>query len=211
MAAMDVIYLDNNATTKPAPQVVEAMTPYLGELYGNPSSVHRLGQRSRQAIDEARSQIAQLVGCTEGELMFTGGGTEAINTAVRGILNARLPRNRIITSTVEHSATRELCQQLAREGAQVVEIEVDRDGLLNLDQLKKELDERATDVALVTMMWANNETGVLQPASAAVPAMRSKAISRFMMHLLGGGTSQRCIVTGDRAQRKLRVLCDNKT
>src|SRR5438046_2402839 len=102
---MDVVYLDNNATTKPAPQVVKAMMPFLTELYGNPSSVHRFGQRARQAIDEARGRIAALVGCAEAELWFTGGGTESINTAVRGLLGARSPRKKIVTSSVEHSAT----------------------------------------------------------------------------------------------------------
>src|SRR5580704_8735751 len=101
---MVLVYLDNNATTQPAPQVVEAMLPYLTELYGNPSSVHRFGQRARQAIDEARARIAALVRCSESELLFTGGGTEAINTAIRGLLSARSPRKRIVISTVEHSA-----------------------------------------------------------------------------------------------------------
>src|SRR6476661_8304058 len=113
---MDVTYLDNNATTKPAPEVVEAMLPYLTEWYGNPSSVHRFGQRARQAIDEARAHIARLVHCAESELMFTGGGTEAVNTAIHGLLAARAPRRRIVTTTVEHSASRELCAQLAKEG-----------------------------------------------------------------------------------------------
>src|SRR5258706_9553112 len=112
---MDLVYLDNNATTKPAAEVVAAMLQYYVEFYGNPSSVHRFGQRARQAIDEARAQIAGLIGCADAELMFTGGGTEAINTAVRGIAAARAPRRRIVTTTVEHSATRELCQQLAKE------------------------------------------------------------------------------------------------
>src|SRR5215212_5933753 len=88
-AAMDVVYLDNNATTRPAPEVVEAMLPYLTEFYGNPSSVHRFGQRARQAIDEARAQVASLIGCADAEVMFTGGGTESVNTAIRGILLAR--------------------------------------------------------------------------------------------------------------------------
>ncbi|HEY7115041.1 MAG TPA: aminotransferase class V-fold PLP-dependent enzyme, partial [Tepidisphaeraceae bacterium] len=151
---MDVVYLDNNATTEPAPQVVEAMLPYLTDWYGNPSSVHRFGQRARQAIDEARGQVATLVGCAESELLFTGGGTEAINTAIRGLLTARSPRNRIVTSSVEHSATRELCAQLAKEGARVVEIDVDVRGALDVDQLATEITD---ETALVTIMWANNE------------------------------------------------------
>src|SRR5436190_14051335 len=117
---MDVTYLDNNATTQPAPEVVAAMLPLLTEWYGNPSSVHRFGQRARQAIDEARAQLAGLVKCAEAELTFTGGGTEAINTVIRGMLAARVAgaggaQRRLVTSTVEHSATRELCGQLVRE------------------------------------------------------------------------------------------------
>jgi cysteine desulfurase len=157
---MDLVYLDNNATTRPAPEVVDAMLPYLTEWYGNASSVHRFGQRSRQAIDEARAQISAAIGCADSELLFTGGGTEGINTAVRGLLAARAPRKRIITSAVEHSATRELCAQLAKEGAEVVEISVDHRGRLDLDRLGEVVDDSA---ALVTLMWANNETGVLFP------------------------------------------------
>ena len=160
---MELVYLDNNATTKPAPEVVAAMTPYLTEWYGNPSSVHRFGQRARQGIEEARSQVAALLGCADAELLFTGGGTEAVNTAVRGLLTARAPRKRIVTTTVEHSATRELCQQLVKEGAEVVEIGVDQLGRLDLDVLRTAVTD---DTALVTTMWANNETGVLFPVKA---------------------------------------------
>ena len=157
---MDMIYLDNNATTRPAAEVVEAMLPYLTEWYGNPSSVHRFGQRARQAVDEARALVAGAIGCADSELSFTGGGTEAINTAIRGILGARAPRRRIITSAVEHSATRELCAQLAKEGSEVIEVPVDLHGTLHLDQLAASVD---SDTALATFMWANNETGVLFP------------------------------------------------
>src|SRR5881392_2754401 len=115
------IYLDNNATTRPAPEVVAAMLPYLTEWYGNPSSVHRFGQRSRHAIDEARAQVAALIGCADSEISFFGGGTEAIDSAIRGLLAARGPRNKIVTTAVEHSATRELCRELAKSGTQVVE------------------------------------------------------------------------------------------
>src|SRR5687767_1714411 len=113
---MDLVYLDNNATTKPAPEVVEAILPYLTEWYGNPSSVHRFGQRSRQAIDEARGKVAALIGCAESEVLFTGGGTEAVNTAIRSLALTRLPRKKVITTTVEHSATRELLKGMAVEG-----------------------------------------------------------------------------------------------
>jgi cysteine desulfurase len=159
---MEVVYLDNNATTRPAPEVIAEMTPYLAEWYGNPSSIHRFGQRSRQAIDEARGRIATLIGCAESELLFTGGGTESINTAIRGLLATRAPRKRIITTTVEHSATRELCQQLIREGYEVTEIGVDRQGAIDLDALPSALTD---DTALVSIMWANNETGVIFPVA----------------------------------------------
>ena len=170
---MDVIYLDNNATTKPAPEVVEAMLPYLTESYGNPSSVHRFGQRARQAIDEARARVAQAIGCDDSELLFTGGGTEGINTALRGLLTARAPRRKIVTSTVEHSATRELCAQLVKEGAEVVEIRVDQGGELDLDRLDASVDEQT---ALVTLLWANNETGVLFPVEQVAKTCRASRV-----------------------------------
>lgn len=170
---MDLVYLDNNATTRPAPEVVEAMLPYLTDWYGNPSSVHRFGQRSRQAIDDARAQVSAAIGCGESELLFTGGGTESINTAVRGLLAPRAPRKRIITSTVEHSATRELCAQLVREGAEIVELPVDQKGLLDFDRLRAAVDEQA---ALVTLMWANNETGVLFPVQEVAAICRAARV-----------------------------------
>jgi len=157
---MPLVYLDNNATTMPDPAVVAAMMPFLTELYGNPSSVHRFGQRARVAVDEARLQIARLVGCSDSELIFTGGGTESINTAVRGLAASRSPRRKIVTTTVEHSATRELCEQMSREGWTISELPVDREGRLDLDRLRAAMTD---DVALATIMWANNETGVIFP------------------------------------------------
>src|SRR5580693_9448685 len=162
MTSTDVIYLDNNATTRPAPEVVEAMLPFLTEYYGNASSVHRFGQLARAAVDQARALVAELIGCRDSELTFTGSGTESVNTAIRGILAARSPRRKIVTSMVEHSATRELCQQLGREGFEICEIEVDGLGRLALDALAAALGD---ETALVTLMWANNETGVIFPIS----------------------------------------------
>ena len=155
-----MIYLDNNATTQPAPEVVAAMLPYLTELYGNASSVYRFGQRARQAIDEARANVAALIGCADAELVFTAGGTESINTALRGLLLTRAPRNQIVTSTVEHSAVRELCKHLGRDGAEVVAVPVDGEGNLDMDRLESSV---GPDTALVSIMWANNETGVVFP------------------------------------------------
>jgi cysteine desulfurase len=157
---MQLVYLDNNATTKPAPEVVEAMLPYLTEWYANASSVHRFGQRSRQAIDEARSQVASLIGCDDSELVFTSGGTESINTAINGLLASRGPRRMILTSTVEHSAVNAVCKHLGRDRAEVLQIPVDSSGSLDLDRLDSLLSD---ETALVSVMWANNETGVILP------------------------------------------------
>ena len=171
--AMEMVYLDNNATTKPAPEVIAAMLPFFQEWYGNPSSVHRFGQRARQAIDEARALLAVLIGCSEAELSFTGGGTEAVNTAIRGILAARSPRNKLVISSVEHSATRELCQQLGREGHEITTIEVDESGALDLDQLAASVTD---ETALVSIMWANNETGVLFPVEKIAALCRERRV-----------------------------------
>jgi cysteine desulfurase len=172
-STVDNVYLDNNATTRPAPEVVQAMLPYLSDWYGNPSSVHRFGQRARHAIDQARTQIASLVGCDDSALLFTSGGTESINAAIRGILAPRAPRRKVITSSVEHSATRELCQQLRREGIEVVEIEVDSQGMLNFDQLGSVIDDQS---ALVSIMWANNETGVIFDVRRIAELCRAKNV-----------------------------------
>jgi cysteine desulfurase len=166
---VDVIYLDNNATTRPDPQVVEAMLGVLTEFYGNPSSVHRFGQRARHAVDIARAQLAALIGCAESELLLTGGGTESINTALRGLLKSRAPRKRIITTAVEHSATRQLCQELARNGVENVEIGVDHLGRLDLPAWSAAIDEQT---ALATAMWANNETGVIFPVAELAATCR---------------------------------------
>ncbi|MBC7784429.1 MAG: aminotransferase class V-fold PLP-dependent enzyme [Burkholderiales bacterium] len=162
---MRLTYLDNNATTMPAPEVVAEMNQYLTDYWGNPSSAHRFGQRARQGVDIARQQLADLVGVEANDIWFAGGGTEAVNTNIRNLLASRGHRKKIITSTVEHSATRELGLQLEREGYQVVRIGVDRQGDLDLSQLLTEVDD---DTALVSMIWANNETGVVFPVDQIV-------------------------------------------
>ncbi|HEY1922116.1 MAG TPA: cysteine desulfurase family protein [Tepidisphaeraceae bacterium] len=164
------IYLDNNATTRPAPEVVEAMFPYLTDLYANPSSVHRFGQLSRKAIDDARASVANLINSRDADITFTSAGTESVNTAIRGILAARAPRKQIITSTTEHSATRELCQQLGREGAEIIQIPVDHAGNLDIPALTAALNE---ETALVTLLWANNETGVIFPIAQIADLTRN--------------------------------------
>jgi cysteine desulfurase len=165
----DVAYLDNNATTRPAPEVAAAMCRYLENEWGNPSSVHCMGQVARAAIDEARAHVAALVGCRDFELTFTGGGTEASNCALRGLFKIRRPRSRVVTSTVEHSATKALCRVLAEEGAQIVAINVDELGRLDMNELAAAVNE---ETALVSMIWANNETGVLFEAAAIAELCR---------------------------------------
>ena len=155
-----MIYLDNNATTPVDPRVLEAMLPFLGEQAGNPSSPHAPGRAARAAMEKAREQVASMLGARADEIVFTGGGTESINTAIRGALAAQPGKRRIVTSSIEHSATMNLCAQLEREGFQVVRLPVDRGGRPDLEEYRNALGD---DVALVTFIWANNETGVLFP------------------------------------------------
>ncbi len=165
-----IIYLDNNATTRPDPQVVQAMLPFLSDQYANPSSVHRFGQLARKAIDDARASVAGLINCRDADLTFTSAGTESVNTAIRGILAARAGRKGIVTSTTEHSATRELCRQLAREGCEIHQVPVDHEGRLDLAALAAALSDQT---ALVSLLWANNETGVIFPIGQVAELCRN--------------------------------------
>jgi len=157
---MKTIYFDNNATTRVAEEVLEAMKPYFCDLYGNPSSMHTFGGQVGRKIGEAREQAASLIGCEPGEILFTSGGTESDNTAIRGALAAAPRRRKIITSRVEHPAVLTLCRELANHGYTVAEIGVDKSGSLDLGELENQLDD---DTAIVTIMHANNETGVIFP------------------------------------------------
>jgi cysteine desulfurase len=171
---MSLTYLDNNATTPPAPEVIDAMTLALRDTWGNPSSAHRFGQLARRAIDEARAKLATLLGCSEGELLFTGGGTEASNTVIRSLFASRSPRRRIVTSSVEHSATRETVALLAREqNADVLELPVDQSGLLDIDRAVASIDD---SVACVTLILANNETGVVWDLARVIAACRERRV-----------------------------------
>ncbi|HVS70546.1 MAG TPA: aminotransferase class V-fold PLP-dependent enzyme [Phycisphaerae bacterium] len=156
-----MIYLDNNATTRVDGAVLEAMLPFLAEQYGNPSSMHRFGQEARQAVERGRHQVAGLLDCEAREVVFTSGATESNNAALHGLLAARAPRKVLITSTVEHSAIREPAHALAKSGCELVQIPVNRAGALDVDRLAETLAARAAEVALVSVIWANNETGVL--------------------------------------------------
>jgi cysteine desulfurase len=162
---MDPIYLDSNATTRIAPEVFEAMLPYLTEIYGNPSSIHRVGSRAAVGVKEAREKVAAFLNCREAEVTFTSGGTESNALAIRGVLAANPEKRHIITSSVEHPSVLELCHQLEKEGYRVTYLGVDGAGLLELAELSEAVSE---ETGLVSIMWANNETGVLFPIDEVV-------------------------------------------
>ncbi|MCB1025555.1 MAG: aminotransferase class V-fold PLP-dependent enzyme [Acidobacteria bacterium] len=156
-----MIYFDNNATTKIAPEVFEAMKPYLSEKYGNPSSAYSFSKESRSAISKARENVADLLGAgNPNEIVFTSGGTESDNWAIFGTLESEREKTHIVTTRVEHEAVRKVCEKLEKNGFEVTWIDVDEEGLLDPDILKESLRE---NTALVSVMWANNETGVLFP------------------------------------------------
>jgi cysteine desulfurase len=159
----EIVYLDNNATTRPLDEVVAVMHDLLRAGYANPSSVHQFGQGVRHRVECARAQVAELIGARPREIVFTSGGTESINLAIRGLAALRSGKRRIVTSTVEHSAVEQVCRQLAREGYEVIEIGVDGAGQLDLDAFAAALDE---NTALASVLWANNETGVLTDVAA---------------------------------------------
>jgi len=171
---MAVIYFDNNATTRLAPEAYEAMQPYLTEQYGNPSSIHSFGSRISRKIEEARGQVAALVGASSPiEITFTSCGTEADNAAIWAVLESRPDKRHIVTTQVEHPAVLGLCQHLEKKGYRLTWLGVDREGLLDLDELRDSLSD---DTALVSVMVANNETGVIFPIDAIGEIVKSRGI-----------------------------------
>src|SRR5713101_8251834 len=154
---MPRIYLDNNATTPVLPDVLEAMRPYFGEHFGNASSIHHHGQETRAAVERARDSVASLLGCRAAELVFTSGGTEGDNLAIAGLTN---PGDHIITSTIEHHAVLLTCKHLEETGCEVTFVPVDGRGLVDPDDVRRSL---RPNTKLISIMMANNETGVLQP------------------------------------------------
>ena len=167
---MKPIYLDNNATTQVAPEVVEEMLPYFTEFYGNPSSMYTFGGNVAMKIKEARAKLAELLGATPEEIIFTACGTESDNTALWAALRAHPERRHIITSKVEHPAVKNPAEYLARNGFRVTYVPVDKLGRLDLDYLYQHLSD---ETAIVSLMWANNETGVIFPVEEV--ARRAKA------------------------------------
>jgi cysteine desulfurase len=158
---LKLVYLDNAASTKISSGVLEKMMESYSENYGNPSSTHKLGQKARAAIETARSMIAGYIGVESKEIIFTSGGAEGNNLVIRGALNAYSSKGKhIITSKIEHSTVLKTCQQLENEGYEVTYIDVDENGVINLEQLKNSIRK---DTVIVSIMYANNETGVKQP------------------------------------------------
>jgi cysteine desulfurase len=157
---MKEIYLDNNATTKVDEAVFEEMRPYFCDLYGNPSSMHFFGGQVQKKVDEARNRVAALLGAMPEEIIFSACGTESDNTAIRSALEVFPEKRHIITTRVEHPAVLTMCRNLGKRGYRITELNVDGEGRLDLDELKKAVDD---DTVLVSIMYANNETGVVFP------------------------------------------------
>jgi len=169
--SQNLVYTDNNATTMVAPEVVEAMMPFFSQLYGNASSMHFFGGQIKKYVDDARGKVAALINADPAEIIFTSCGTESDNAAIRGILAAQPEKRHIITSRVEHPAVKNVFQHLGKNGYRVSEISVDRLGRIDLDELREKLDH---ETALVSIMWANNETGVIFPIQEIAELVKSR-------------------------------------
>jgi len=167
-------YFDNNATTRVLPEVAEAMLPFYTQFYGNPSSIHRFGGDVGRKIDAARRQVAALLGAVDPvQVIFTSCGTEGDNAAIRGMLEAQPDKRHIVTTKVEHPAVLGMCQHLEKRGYRVTWLSVDQDGGLDLNELTASLSD---DTALVSIMWANNETGVIFPIEKIGAITRNRNI-----------------------------------
>ncbi|MBO4886148.1 MAG: cysteine desulfurase NifS [Clostridia bacterium] len=171
---MNRIYMDNAATTRITPPVLEAMMPYLTDIYGNPSSIHGFGRDARRALEAARAQVAAAINARPSEIYFTGCGTEADNWAVRGAAYAQKRKgSHIITSAIEHHAILHTCQQLEREGFTVTYVPVDEQGVVKLDELEKAITPETT---VISIMAANNEIGTIQPIAEIGKIARARGI-----------------------------------
>ena len=170
---MKTIYLDNNATTQVAPEVVEAMLPYFTELYGNASSMHTFGGQIHGRIEVARAQVAELIGAEPDEIIFTGCGSESDNTALMSAVECNPAKRHVITTRVEHSAILNFCKHLAGKGYRVTYLPVDTLGRLNMDALLESIDDQT---AVVSIMYANNETGVIFPIEEIGKLLRARGI-----------------------------------
>jgi len=170
---MNVIYVDNNATTRVAPEVLEEMLPYFSEYYGNPSSMHTFGGKAGQNLKEAREKVAALIGAEPEEIVFTSCGTESDSTAIRAAILSNPEKKHIITTRVEHPAVKNLCEYLSKHGYRATFVPVDKKGHLDLDFL---YDSLTDDTAIVSVMWANNESGVVFPIEEIAPILKEREI-----------------------------------
>ena len=161
-----MIYLDSNATTQPLPEVVDAMSKCLSEEWANPSSMHRPGSQAKRLLDQARQSVAKLIGCRPRDVVFTSGGTESALLAIRGSLAAQPERTHFATTPLEHSVLRDAASQLEAEGKTIHQLAHMPNGVIDLDHLEKLLKDHAQHLALLSVMWVNNETGVEQPINA---------------------------------------------
>jgi cysteine desulfurase len=173
MADDEIIYLDNNATTQLDPSVIEEMLPFLTEDYGNPSSGYAFGAKARKAVDLARERLAALLGCEPSEIVLTSGGTESNNTVINSALQFEPRGKHVVTSAVEHSAVLQPCQDLTKRGCEVTFLGVNRDGNVDLAELEAAI---RPETAIVSLMWANNETGVLFPVQKIAEICREKGV-----------------------------------
>ncbi len=173
---MKEIYMDNNATTKVDEAVFEEMRPYFCELYGNPSSMHFFGGQVQKKVDEARHRVASLLGASTEEIVFTACGTESDNAAIRSAIEVYPERRHIITTRVEHPAVLTLCRNLSKRGYRITELNVDGEGRLDMNELRSAVDE---DTAIVSVMWANNETGVVFPIDEIGKIVKEKGKGAF--------------------------------
>jgi len=170
---MKVIYVDNNATTMVAPEVLDAMLPYFSTYYGNPSSMHTFGGEVAGVINEARDNVAKLIGAQPAEIVFTSCGTESDGTAVRAAVESYPDKRHIVTSRVEHPAVKNLYENLAKKGYRATFVPVDNSGRLDIDYL---YDSLGDDTAIVSLMWGNNETGVIFPVEEISKEVKSRGI-----------------------------------
>ena len=170
---MKTVYVDNNATTKVAPEVLEVMLPYFSEYYGNPSSMHFFGGQVQKKVDEARAKVADFLGAELSEIVFTSCGTESDNAAILGTLDSYPEKRHLITTRVEHPAVDNVSTYLGRKGYRITELSVDREGRLDLDELRESLTD---ETVLVTIMYANNETGVIFPIEEIGEIVKARGI-----------------------------------
>lgn len=168
-----MVYLDNNATTPLDPAVVEEMLPFLTKFFGNPSSGYAFGAQARKAVDRARGQVAALLGCEPSEIVFTSSGTESDNAAINSALLLDSKRPHIVTTSVEHSAVARHCEEVAKRGCDVTFLSVNQQGALDLEELESAI---LPQTAIVSAMWANNETGVLFPIEEIAAIVRNKGV-----------------------------------